>query len=302
MLAKTDGRHQYEGAFPKEHSMGVDFSTLRIGREYDRPGLAELWGYEGFQAISRGVVTPSGTNYIIFFVTKEKQSALTQYADYLDGQTLHWEGEDKHGSDGRIIRAKEQGDEIHLFYREIHHSPFTYHGQIRLVSSKLRLDAPSSFVFTLNQSDPQTTLLDDLNACRASYETLPETQRTAVTQSRIGQGLFRERVIQLWQTCAVTGLADPLFLRASHIKPWRDSTNAERLDPRNGLLLHPTLDLLFDKGSISFADSGRIMIASGIDPKTLSLLGVRADMALRKMPDGIRSYLSLHRADIFRGC
>ncbi len=282
--------------------MAVDFSTLRIGREYDRPGLAELWGYESFQAISRGVITPSGTNYIIFFVTKEKQSSSTQYTDYLDGRTLHWEGEEKHGSDGRIVRAKEKGDEIHLFYREIHHSPFTYYGQIRLVSSTLRLDAPSSFVFTLNQPESQTTLLDELDACRASYETLPKTERTAVTQSRIGQGLFRERVIQLWQTCAVTGLADATFLRASHIKPWRDSTNAERLDPRNGLLLHPTLDFLFDKGFISFADSGRIMIASGVNQTSLSVLGVRADMALRKMPDGIRPYLSLHRTGIFRGC
>jgi putative restriction endonuclease len=282
--------------------MAVDFSTLHIGREYDRPGLAELWGYESFQAISRGVVTPSGTNYIIFFVTKEKQSSSTQYTDYLDGQTLHWEGEEKHGSDGRIVSAKNRGDEIHLFYRDIHHSPFKYYGQIHLVSSILRLDAPSSFVFTLSPHEPTTTLLDDLNACRASYEPLSETERTAVTQSRIGQGLFRERVIRLWHTCAVTGLADPMFLRASHIKPWRDSTNAERLDPRNGLLLHPSLDLLFDKGFISFADSGSIMIASGISPMNLSLLGVRAGMALRKIPDGIRPYLSLHRKGVFRGC
>ena len=170
------------------------------------------------------------------------------------------------------------------------------------MSSTLRLDAPSSFVFTLNQSEPTTTVLDDLNACRASYEPLPETERTAVTQSRIGQGLFRERVLRLWHTCAVTGLADPMFLRASHIKPWRDSTNAERLDPRNGLLLHPTLDLLFDKGFISFSDSGGIMIAGEISPTSLSLLGVRADMALRKIPDGILPYLSVHRNGVFRGC
>ncbi len=302
-LAKSDTDHHDEVShLPRNVLMPVDFSTLRIGREYDRPRLAELWGYESFQALSRGVVTPAGTNYIIFFVTKEKQSSLTQYTDYLDGQTLNWEGEEKHGSDGRIVSAKKKGDEIHLFYREIHHSPFTYYGQISLVSSTLRLGVPSSFVFTLNRFDLTTTALDDLNTCRASYETLPETERTTVVQSRIGQGLFRERVIQLWQTCAVTGLADPMFLRASHIKPWRDSTNAERLDPRNGLLLHPTLDLLFDKGFVSFADSGRIMIASGIGPTNLSLLGVRADMALRKIPDGILPYLSSHRTGVFRGC
>ena len=284
--------------------MAVDFSTLRIGREYDRPGLAELWGYEGFQAISRGVITPANTNYIIFFVTKEKQTSLTQYTDSLDGKTLHWEGEEKHRSDARIVSAKKKGDEIHLFYREIHHTPFTYCGQIHLVSSELRLDAPSSFMFTLDltAAEAEPTALDELHSGRTSYETLPETERVAVTQSRIGQGLFRERVIDLWQTCAVTGLTDPTFLRASHIKPWRDSTNTERLDPRNGLLLHPTLDLLFDKGFISFADSGSIMIASGINPTNLALLGVRMDMALRKIPDGVLPYLSSHRTGVFRGC
>jgi putative restriction endonuclease len=68
------------------------------------------------QAISRGVVTPSGTKYIILFVTKQKQEAPTQYNDYLDGDLLHWEGEEKHSSDTRVIHAKSANDEIHLFY------------------------------------------------------------------------------------------------------------------------------------------------------------------------------------------
>jgi putative restriction endonuclease len=55
--------------------MSVSFAKLRIGSKYERPHLANLWGYKGFQAISRGVVTPSGTNFIILFVTKEKQEA-----------------------------------------------------------------------------------------------------------------------------------------------------------------------------------------------------------------------------------
>jgi len=52
-----------------------NFDSLKIGQEYDRPYLAELWGYKGFQAISKGVVTPANTNTIILFVTKEKQEA-----------------------------------------------------------------------------------------------------------------------------------------------------------------------------------------------------------------------------------
>jgi hypothetical protein len=282
--------------------MAVDFRTLRIGREYDRQGLAELWGYQGFQAISRGVVTPAGTNYIIFFVTKEKQSSLAQYTDYLDGETLHWEGENGHGSDDRIVGAERNGDQIHLFYRDIHHSPFVYHGQIRLVKSTLNLDKPSSFVFALTAPETDANVLDDLDSCLTTYQSLPATERAAVTQSRIGQGVFRERVIQLWRSCAVTGLADFRLLRASHIKPWRDSTNSERLDPRNGLLLQPSLDHLFDKGLISFEDSGRIILASGINPRDLALLGVHAEMGLRQRPEGIQPYLAVHRKSVFRGC
>ena len=56
--------------------------------------------------------------------------------------------------------------------------------------------------------------------------------------------------MRLWGgRCAVTGLDLPLLLRASHIKPWRDSDNRERLDPYNGLLLSPSYDAAFDWGS-----------------------------------------------------
>ena len=99
----------------------------------------------------------------------QEQASLTQYKDYLDGQGLHWEGEKKHRSDLRIVNAQARGFQIHLFYREIHHSLFKYYGQISLVSSAFSLDAPSSFVFTLNQSETTTTLLDELNACKLGF-------------------------------------------------------------------------------------------------------------------------------------
>ena len=51
----------------------ISFDTIEIGVEYDRPELARIWGYQGFQAISKGVVTPRGTNFIILFVTKENK-------------------------------------------------------------------------------------------------------------------------------------------------------------------------------------------------------------------------------------
>ena len=129
--------------------MDISFKKLKSGEEYERTFLADLWGYKGHQAISRGVVTPAGTEKIILFVTKEKQSSSTQYNDYIKDNSLFWEGEDKHGSDNRIINSRKEKDEIHLFYRDIHHTPFVYYGEIFLTEYKLFSSQPSQFSFSL---------------------------------------------------------------------------------------------------------------------------------------------------------
>ncbi len=45
------------------------------------------------------------------------------------------------------------------------------------------------------------------------------------------QGLFRQQLLEMWEGCAVTDVRLPTVLRASHIKPWRFSSNSERLNP-----------------------------------------------------------------------
>ncbi|NPT68582.1 hypothetical protein GS910_30760 [Paraburkholderia sp. RL16-012-BIC-B] len=81
------------------------------------------------------------------------------------------------------------------------------------------------------------------------------TERDQLVKARIGQGRFRADVIAKWgrgEVCALTGAAIPEMLVASHIKPWRKSSNKERLDPINGLLLVANVDRLFDRNLISF--------------------------------------------------
>ena len=57
------------------------------------------------------------------------------------------------------------------------------------------------------------------------------------------------QVLKIWgNRCCVTGSTTLDAIRASHIKPWRRSSNQERLDPYNGLPLVATLDALFDAG------------------------------------------------------
>lgn len=160
--------------------MAVSFKRLKVRQEYERPLLAELWGYRGYQAISRGVVTPSDTNLIILFVTKEKQKALTQYNDYIDGDLLHWEGEEKHSSDNRIVKASANGDEIHLFYRDIHHSPFVYYGQITLRDFELHTSEPSKFIFSLALKGYLPDPFEDIEHHKSGYSSLEKTEREYV--------------------------------------------------------------------------------------------------------------------------
>src|SRR6266566_1939876 len=76
---------------------------------------------------------------------------------------------------------------------------------------------------------------------------IPQTERTALVQARRGQGLFRDNVRSIEHACRITRVARMEHLIASHIQPWRDSSNEQRLDGENGLLLTPTVDHLFDK-------------------------------------------------------
>jgi putative restriction endonuclease len=266
------------------------------GLLYTRPELTKLWGYDGYQAFSKGVFTPRGSRTIVLFVTRRKQQSLTAYVDHLDGDLLHWEGEKGHGNDFRIARSAENGEEIHLFYRDVHHTPFRYYGQILLTRYIERQDRPSKFEFELLHN---MSVADDLDVHQRDLADLPVTERLQITKARVGQGRFREHLVQLWKGCAVSGVERADLVRASHIKPWRLSSNEERLDPSNGLLLLPQYDHLFDGGYISFDDDGRMMQSPVIEDVSLAVLGVGTDPKLRRITDEHREYLAFHRSHLF---
>src|SRR5690606_31477276 len=119
----------------------------------------------------------------------------------------------------------------------------------------------------------------------ASMPRATEIERLQI--QRVGQDLFRQGLLELWEgRCAVTGLAIPELLRASHIKPWADcATDAERLDVHNGLLLNPNLDLAFDRGFITFADSGDIVISPSVSGHAQVALGIHAGMHAHRLTD-----------------
>jgi hypothetical protein len=132
---------------------------------------------------------------------------------------------------------------------------------------------------------------------------LPKTtEAERLVVQRIGQDLFREGLLEFWEGhCAVTSLAVPELLRASHIKPWADCvTDCERLDAYNGFLLAPHLDAAFDRGFITVADDGTIIVSDALDSKARVLLGLDKPLHVRGLADGHRAYLVWHRGRVFK--
>ncbi|PSU22045.1 hypothetical protein CTM97_15665 [Photobacterium phosphoreum] len=109
-------------------------------------------------------------------------------------------------------------------------------------------------------SDQEQSAANDIAVINAD-ETIRETEKKRLISARIGQSKYRSDLLMEWQGCAVTGCTDEALLIASHIKPWSSSTNEERLDPNNGLLLVATLDK-------AFKDYALVGITSDIKIKT----------------------------------
>ena len=141
-----------------------------------------------------------------------------------------------------------------------------------------------------------------VEAAIRSDERLTETERDALVLSRRGQGTFRARVQLIERACRITKVERREHLIASHIKPWRDSSNAERLSGENGLLLTPTVDHLFDKGFLSFEDSGRLIVSPVADPVSLGRMGIQVDRTVNvgTFSTGQRQFLEYHRDNVLR--
>ena len=146
-----------------------------------------------------------------------------------------------------------------------------------------------------------STLSRDIRAV-LSRKQIDATSKEALIDARIGQGMFRTAVLKIWGgRCAVTGCRTLAAVRASHIKPWRDSTDEERPDPRNGMPLVATLDALFDAGLISFSDIGDLLVAPEIAAEERTRLDLNRQRLLCVVPAEMGDYLAHHRNKVFRG-
>lgn len=148
---------------------------------------------------------------------------------------------------------------------------------------------------------------------RTNYSTLVEdvqtivrkkdksTTKDAFVSARVGQGIFRAQVLELWDNrCSVTRSVTGAAIRASHIKPWRYSTDKERLDPNNGLPLVASLDALFDAGLISFKSSGDLIVSSILSESERQILGLDSRSLTKTPTQKTALYLEYHRDCVFK--
>ncbi len=131
-----------------------------------------------------------------------------------------------------------------------------------------------------------------------------ESKRDRESQlSRVGQGEFRAKLLLESPFCPITRVADERLLIASHIKPWAISNNKDRIDPKNGLILSPVYDKLFDRGFITFSDDKRLIASNWINPSDLKKLNVKSNSyhALLPLDDQRELFMKYHREYVFKG-
>jgi hypothetical protein len=130
----------------------------------------------------------------------------------------------------------------------------------------------------------------------------------------LGRLFARQVLANCGSRCVFCGLRPGSFgatrmLLAGHIKPWKDSSPAERLDPRNGLAACPAHDVAFDTGMLTVNGGLRIHLARQLadaiqaDPLARQYYGQPPLREVILLPEGAqapaRKYLDWHRQKIF---
>jgi hypothetical protein len=162
-----------------------------------------------------------------------------------------------------------------------------------IFASLAQLHAALDRVYKLAVSLPEAPL----ERFQAKIKGLPQTtEAERLVIQRIGQDVFREALMAYWGSrCPLTGITEPALLRASHIVPWAECTDAQRLDVHNGLLLSALWDAAFDRGLMSFADDGSVLASAALSEPARKALGLDSAPPLAGLREAHRANLALHR-------
>lgn len=128
-------------------------------------------------------------------------------------------------------------------------------------------------------------------------------RQNEIRRARQGQGIYRDKLLSECPYCPITMINDERLLIASHIKPWAVATDNEKLDPKNGFMLSPLYDKLFDRGLMTFTQDRRIVLSNWISPKNKERIGIKDGQFIQMLPldEERETYMKFHRSSVFKG-
>lgn len=301
---------------------------LSIGAEYTKLDLADILDEPSIASVREGIYYCKKSPSAIFFVDLEKKGKQERlnYNDFFDGEYFHWDSQTTQHINSPKIQEIVNGVRIpHLFIRiqpkiKSITQPFIYCGQLEYEEYEKGTSNPVHIVFNnLDYDDfteneklleiyqwkpgytghiTTTTISKQTKVSerrKIKYKKPDSTERRGLVTSRVGQGYYRQQIIDKWNgRCPVTGCSIKQILISSHIVPWSESNDDERLDPDNGILLSPNVDALFDKHLISFDDDGNLLISDKIHEDDILNLGINVNSRIQ-INDGMKKFLGRHR-------
>ncbi|WP_312923236.1 HNH endonuclease [Empedobacter brevis] len=268
---------------------------------YSRRELHEQYGGSRQNGIS-----PSSSEDLIFLFTG-KTGENYGYKDYWDEDIFFYTGEGSKGDmefkrgNKAILNHKEDQKKLYLFEGDGKGSCI-FISEMEFVSFEFfeTIDVEgnyrSAIKFALKQIENNEEVSSIVSEPKQEYSKPKITERNGLITSRVGQGWYRLKVLEKWNfKCSVLNIETSPILIASHIKPWRLSSDEERLDPNNGILLSPNLDALFDKNIISFDNQGKIILTNKVSSEVYNSLGINEEMKLSKINESMLKYLEYHQ-------
>lgn len=192
-------------------------------------------------------------------------------------------------------------DSIYKIIREIALPNITYLASIKVKDNNKNIFYYFRlFVDYFGEVENKQSIDSQVKEIEKSESTSPE-KKLQLTTARIGQGKYRQDLLSLCPFCPITLVSDDRLLIASHIKPWAKSNQDEKIDPYNGFMFTPNIDLLFDRGFITFTNDKRMLVSPWLSKMTCSKLNIVPNKSYVFLPiEGRERYLEYHRKKIFK--
>ena len=301
---------------------------LEVGKKYSKKDLSELLNESTLSIIREGLYHCKNDDSTLFFCDLEKKEKVERFHfdDFFEGDYFHWDSQTtQHINSPKIQEIVTGIRRPHLFVRiepkiKGKTQPFVYCGRLEYSEFEEGTSKPVHMIFHNIDYDDFTENEDLIeiylwkpekvgkstkskinkrkvvSSQRKKRYTKPnETERKGLVTSRIGQGYYRQQIIEKWGgVCPITNCDLKEILISSHIVPWSKSNDEERLYPDNGILLSPIMDSLFDRHLISFEDSGHIIISSKINENNIKRLHLSNEIKI-EVDEGMKKYLKRHR-------